>query len=102
MLFFISSIIKLYYFLSFINRTWGLSPNKRCDVNQADVAPLMSSLAGIPVPVNSVGVLPIDYVSNDIITKAQLLLSNARQISAQYVASFSQAKQKSIFFKQFG
>merc|ERR1719354_818423 len=82
--------------------TWGLSPNQRCDVNQADVAPLMSSLAGIPVPVNSVGVLPVDYVSDDDITKAQLLLSNARQISAQYVASFSQAKQKSIFFKQFG
>ena len=83
-------------------RSWGLSPNQRCDVNQADVAPLMSSLAGVSIPVNNVGVLPVDYVSDDDITKARVLLSNAMQISAQYQKSLEQAKQKTIYFIPFG
>ena len=83
-------------------RSWGLSPNQRCDVNQADVAPLMSSLAGVSIPVNNVGVLPVDYVSDDDITKARMLRSNAMQISAQYQKSLEQAKQKTIYFIPFG
>lgn len=37
---------------------WGLSHIVRRDVEQADVAALMSALLGIHWPVNSVGVLP--------------------------------------------
>ncbi|XP_022774432.1 GPI ethanolamine phosphate transferase 1 isoform X4 [Durio zibethinus] len=41
---------------------WGLNGIERVDVNQADIAPLMSTLLGLPCPVNSVGNLPLGYV----------------------------------------
>lgn len=33
---------------------WGLTHVRRHDMHQADVAPLMASIVGIPIPVNSV------------------------------------------------
>jgi len=56
---FLRPILVIY----FACRSWGLDPSHRHDVNQADVAPLMSSLLSIPIPVHSVGILPVQFLS---------------------------------------
>ena len=63
---------------------WGLSHLLRRDVEQADVAALMSALVGIDWPVNSVGVLPdVDptrpgYLSASPEEQARLAFTNAQ------------------------
>jgi len=44
---------------------WGLGHVTRTDVEQASLAPLMAALIGVPFPLNSVGVLPLDYLDDD-------------------------------------
>ncbi|XP_033116796.1 GPI ethanolamine phosphate transferase 1-like [Anneissia japonica] len=84
------------------NEDWRIQ-SKRSDVNQADIAPLMTSLIGVAYPMNSVGILPTTYLNMSDKFKAKSLLTNAKQILAQY-----QVKEKSmrdttlpLFFKPF-
>ncbi|GMF56752.1 unnamed protein product [Phytophthora fragariaefolia] len=59
---------------------WGaLSKLVRRDVMQADVAPLISALLGLPYPRNSVGVLPFSYLAKGAY-RANAVRSNARQL----------------------
>lgn len=67
-----------------IETDWHLEDIERHDVSQADIAPLMSSLIGVPFPLNSVGVLPMNYLNGTEEYKARSLLTNAKQIIAQY------------------
>ena len=46
-------------------RLWGLSNVDRVDVHQADVCALMSALLGTPFPVNSHGIIPLEYIDGD-------------------------------------
>jgi GPI ethanolamine phosphate transferase 1 len=59
---------------------WKLSEYERKDVRQVDIAPLISSLIGIPIPVNSEGVTPLDYFEADSKRKAEAGYLNAKQI----------------------
>ncbi|XP_071959255.1 GPI ethanolamine phosphate transferase 1-like [Antedon mediterranea] len=77
--------------------------NRRCDVNQADIATLMASLIGIAYPMNSVGVLPIGYLNISEEYKAKSLLTNAKQILAQYQVKENHMRDTTltVFFKPF-
>jgi hypothetical protein len=45
---------------------WGqLHELQRNDVAQADIAPLIAVLAGVPIPVNSVGRAPLPFLQVD-------------------------------------
>ncbi len=63
-----------------------LSRQKQKDVNQTDIAPLMSSLLGTNVPQHSVGKLPLDYLSFHDLHRVEAKMANALQIHEQYVS----------------
>ncbi|KAI2619974.1 GPI ethanolamine phosphate transferase 1 [Hypoxylon sp. NC1633] len=63
---------------------WNLDQVKRNDVQQADVAALMAYLIGVEFPANSVGELPLSYLSADIKEKAEATLVNAQEILEMY------------------
>ncbi|KAH9503495.1 hypothetical protein Btru_068047 [Bulinus truncatus] len=75
---------------------WDLQTVKRIDIEQADIAPLMSFLIGVPYPVNSVGILPIDYLNISDSDKAIALLANAEQILSQFQVKMEQVKKRTI------
>lgn len=54
------------------------------DVEQADIAPLLSSLIGVSVPVNNFGRLPAAYLNTTRSYLAKAMLNNALQMSEQY------------------
>ncbi|XP_059977057.1 GPI ethanolamine phosphate transferase 1 isoform X5 [Lagenorhynchus albirostris] len=66
---------------------WKLENWKRQDVNQADVAPLMAALIGVPFPLNSVGTLPVDILNSTDLFKAESMFTNAVQILEQFKVS---------------
>ncbi|XP_072545788.1 GPI ethanolamine phosphate transferase 1 [Salminus brasiliensis] len=80
------------------SKEWGLETYRRVDVNQADIAPLMSSLIGIPIPLNSVGVLPLQYLNNSQHFKAESMYANAIQILEQFKVKMAQKKETTLSF----
>ncbi|TPX56560.1 hypothetical protein PhCBS80983_g04468 [Powellomyces hirtus] len=84
-----------------LTEAWGLSDLHRIDVEQADIAPLMSFLIGVPYPMNSVGVLPLEYLAGSAHDKALAIFDNARQILAQYRVKADSKRRTEPFFKPF-
>ncbi|XP_061660858.1 GPI ethanolamine phosphate transferase 1 isoform X1 [Syngnathoides biaculeatus] len=75
---------------------WKLGHLRRVDLNQADIAPLMASLIGVPIPVNSVGVLPLLYLNNSDQFKAECMYTNAIQILEQFKMKMKQKKETTL------
>lgn len=80
---------------------WGLDHVQRHDVAQADVAALMAYLAGLAFPTNSVGELPLSYLTADPKSKAQALLVNAKEILEIYHVKEEQKKSTELRYKSF-
>ncbi|KAJ0059671.1 hypothetical protein NL108_009172 [Boleophthalmus pectinirostris] len=85
--------VKLLLLLSV---DWNLEHIRRVDVNQADIAPLMASLIGVNFPVNSVGVLPLQYLNNTKRFKAESMYTNAIQVLEQYKVKMIQKKETTL------
>ena len=75
---------------------WGLSHLTRCDVNQADIAPLISVLIGRPIPLNNEGVLPISCLHDDPKLHAHGLFANAKQLCEQVMVKHDHISQTSF------
>ncbi|XP_055962929.1 GPI ethanolamine phosphate transferase 1 [Sorex fumeus] len=79
-------------------KEWKLEKWKRQDINQADVAPLMASLIGVPFPLNSVGILPVNYLNNTALFKAESMFTNAVQMLEQFKVKMTQKKETTLSF----
>ncbi|XP_062986337.1 GPI ethanolamine phosphate transferase 1 [Elgaria multicarinata webbii] len=79
-------------------KEWKLETLKRQDVNQADIAPLMASLIGVSFPLNSVGILPLEYLNNTAHFKAESMFTNAAQILEQFKVKMAQKKNTTLSF----
>ena len=66
------------------SKRWALGMLERVDVEQADIAPLMSTLIGTPLPINSEGVLPLDYIHYNKGFLANAIFTNSRQLLEQF------------------
>lgn len=66
-----------------LSEKWQLQKVERVDVEQADIAPLMTTLFGGAIPVNSEGVLPIDYIHYNKGFVANSIETNSRQLYEQ-------------------
>jgi GPI ethanolamine phosphate transferase 1 len=84
-----------------LSSDWGFDHIKRHDVSQADVAALMAYLAGLPFPVNSVGELPLSYLSADLPEKAEAALVNAKGILEMYKVKEEQKKVTELRYRPY-
>lgn len=80
---------------------WQLDTVQRHDVAQADVATLMAYLAGLEFPVNSVGELPLQYLSAGDDEKAKAMLVNAKQILEMYHVKEESKRSTTLRFKPY-
>ena len=80
---------------------WGLDHIERHDVAQADIAALMAYLAGLEFPVNSVGELPLSYLSVDARQQAEAILVNAQEVLEMYRVKEQEKKSSEIRYKPF-
>lgn len=80
---------------------WGLDHVQRHDVAQADITALMAYLAGLEFPVNSVGELPLSYISGNLKEKAEAALVNARGILEMYRVKEQQKRFRELRYKPY-
>ena len=80
---------------------WGFDHVQRNDVDQADIAALMAYLAGLDFPVNSVGQLPLSYLSGDLREKAEAALANSEGVLEMYRIKEQQKRAKEIRYKAY-
>ncbi|KAK3158301.1 hypothetical protein QOZ80_2AG0135350 [Eleusine coracana subsp. coracana] len=80
---------------------WALEGFERVDVNQADIAPLMSTLVGLPCPMNSVGSLPTHYLKLSKADEVEAVLANSKQILNQFLRKSELKQSSSLYFKPF-
>lgn len=82
---------------------WNLGNFGRHDVEQGDVALLMSTLIGVSPPMNAVGKLPIDFLDHRLDSQflAHAALANAKQAYAQFLVKESEKQRTEPWFKPF-
>lgn len=84
-----------------LSSDWNLDHVQRHDVSQADIAALMAYLVGLSYPVNSVGELPLSFLSGNIAAKSEAFLANARGILDMYRVKEEQKMATELRYRPF-
>lgn len=80
---------------------WGLQHVQRHDVDQADIAALMTYLVGLEYPVNSVGLLPLSYLDASSEHKAYALLTNIREVLEMYKVKEAEKQKTELRYRPY-
>ena len=97
----ISTQSKAYGHEDGFSADWNLDHIQRNDVNQADIAALMAYLVGIEFPVNSVGELPLPYLSCGLAEQAEASLVNVQELLEMYRVKEEQKRQVELRYRPF-
>lgn len=83
---------------------WGAGIQARAHhhLQQADLCPLMASLLSIPIPVNSVGRLPVDLLNVSEARRLAMVRWNMRQLYAQLLTQQANMQQTRWLLRRFG
>ena len=84
-----------------VSHDWNLGHIQRHDVSQADVAALMAYLAGLEFPVNSVGELPLPYLSASNDEKSNAALVNTRAVLEMYRVKEEEKKATALNYQPY-
>ncbi|XP_076268659.1 phosphatidylinositol glycan anchor biosynthesis class N [Rhynchophorus ferrugineus] len=68
------------------------------DVKQIDIAPLLSSLIGINIPVNSIGVVPLNYLDMNDEGLGEIRLSNTLQLLEIFNVKRERTEKNSLIY----
>ncbi|KAB0352674.1 hypothetical protein FD754_017531 [Muntiacus muntjak] len=81
---------------------WKLENWERQDINQAEFAPLMAALIGVPSLLIHVcylqGIIPVDMLNTSDLFKAESMFTNAVQILEQLMVKMTQKKKATLSF----
>lgn len=83
---------------------WGSGikrSNIQKDINQIDIAPLISSLIGINYPTNNLGRLPVEYLDISEEKKVQYFLTNIQQVFKIFNAKEQKIEKGTFFYKPY-
>ncbi|KAL7747498.1 Glycosyl phosphatidyl inositol anchor synthesis [Sorochytrium milnesiophthora] len=83
------------------SQDWEYHDLARDDVRQVDISSLLASLIDIPIPLNSVGRVPLSYMSTSLAYKAHAMYANALQVWSQYRVKEAQVARQSLLFWPF-
>ncbi|KAF6216689.1 hypothetical protein GE061_001035 [Apolygus lucorum] len=83
--------------------SWTFNLDKKFDVEQADIAVLMSTLLGVDIPTNNMGTLPWRYLDFKTDTLLSAMLLNLHQLLILYhhLESITKKQVMSPFFRPF-
>lgn len=84
-----------------VSHDWNLDHIQRHDVSQADIAALMAYLAGLEFPVNSVGELPLSYLSGSTEDKAKASLVNTQAVLEMYNVKETKKQSTALNYQQY-
>ncbi|KAG5891229.1 hypothetical protein JTB14_004344 [Gonioctena quinquepunctata] len=83
---------------------WGAGIRKndeRLDIDQIDITPLIASLIGINIPINSLGYLPNQFLDVGLKDMAKMVLSNTLQLYEIFSVKSSRIKNNALVFFSF-